>query len=387
MKKKKFVIFVVIIVLAFGGFMIYNSQKKPKVDVVKTTTVENGDIQTWLSTDAILKSKSTKDFYGTSGLTVNKVYVEVGDAVKKGDLLLDYDISDLEDAVEQARLQYDNAVLNKQELIRQNEQIQEDMDDMDAEMLRLDGSDNPQDIARLQSLIQQREAMKTISAEKFQLMDNSIALAKMGLDSAIERLGKVKDGLSADRDGVVTALSAKEDAPLSPAAPAVVLQDVKNLKGVIKLGKYDAAKIRLGQPCRIENAGKTYEGTLTYIAPAATASMGMAGQDALLEAELDIINSDSTLKIDFKVSVEILTGEENDVLIVPVECINYDKDDNSFVFIVTDGKAVRAPVKLGLQSDTEAEVLEGVKAGDKVILNPSLTITDGLPVMEEEPVK
>jgi HlyD family secretion protein len=380
MKKKVFAFIAILLVIAAVVFFL-NSRNQPKTVVVRTAQVQTGDIQTWLSTDATVKSKQTKDYYGSAGLTVNKVYVQVGDQVKKGTVLLDYDITDLEMAVRQAEIQYENAVINKRELTKQNERIKEDIADMEAEMLRLDGSTNPQDIARLQTLIQQRDAMETISQEKFELMDNNIALAELAVESAVSRLNKVKDGLVADMDGVVTALNATEDTTLSPAAPSVVLQDLNKLKGIISLGKYDAAKIALGQECILTNSGKTYEGVLSFISPAA--SMGMTSQNALLEAELDILNPDDGLKVDFEVGVEILTGEVKNTLKLPVESIYYDKNDNSFVYTITDGRAVLTPVKLGLQSDTEAQVLEGVKEGEKIILNPGADITNGTAVLEE----
>ena len=52
--------------------------------------------------------------------------------------------------------------------------------------------------------------MQTISDEKIKLMNNSVTLAKIGLDSARSRLDEVKDGLIADMDGKITALNAEE---------------------------------------------------------------------------------------------------------------------------------------------------------------------------------
>ena len=383
--KKKVVIIVILIVVALLSLMVIRNNRKIKPEVVRITAVDTGDIQNWLSTNALIESKESKEYIGTSGLTVKNVYFEVGATISKGDIILEYDLTDLKTAVEQAGIQYENAILNRTELLNQKQKLEDDMADMDANILRLNGSTNPQDIANMQALIQKRDAMQPISDEKVKLMDNSVGLAKISLNSAQERLDKVKDGIVSETDGVVTSLNAVENEPSSLSQPAAIVQNLSNLKAVISLGKYDAVKVKLGQSANIENSGHTYGGTVSFINPAA--SKGMAAQEAMLNADIDINDPDDLLKIDFDVSVDILIGEVKNVIKLPVECIKYDKDNNSSVFVVSDGKAVLTPVMLGMQSDTEVEVLEGVQKGDKVIMNPSTTLADGALVIEEGAAK
>ena len=181
------------------------------------------------------------------------------------------------------------------------------MADIEAEILRLDGSKDPQDLANLQALIQKRDVMQTISEEKIKMLENSAALAKIGLDTARSRLDDVKDGLISDMEGTVTALNAVEGAPLGMTQPAVVVQDLNNLKGVIYLGKYDAAKISTGQKAVLEYSGYYYDGVVSFISPAA--EINLAAQSAFLMAEIDIANPDALLKVDFDVNADILVGE------------------------------------------------------------------------------
>ena len=245
--KKKSIIIIVFAILAVIVAVRLLGRDRTDALTVRITEAEIGDIQSWLSTNALVQSSDAKSYYGTSGLKVTKIHVEVGDTVRKGDVILEYDISDLKAAVDQAEIQYENALLNLTDLIKQKEQVEEDMADIEAEILRLDGSKDPQDLANLQALIQKRDVMQTISEEKIKMLENSAALAKIGLDTARSRLDDVKDGLISDMEGTVTALNAVEGAPLGMTQPAVVVQDLNNLKGVIYLGKYDAAKISTGQ--------------------------------------------------------------------------------------------------------------------------------------------
>lgn len=380
-KRKILIIILVIAIIAIAAALKFCSGNKTIAQVVKVKEAEVGDIKSWLSTNAVIESGDTRNYYGTSGLKVKKIHVEVGDTVKKGDVLLEYDLTDLATAVEQAEIQYDNALLDRDRLISQKQQIEEDMADLEAEILRLDGSTDPQDLANLQTLIQKRESLQTISDEQIKQMDNSVALAKINLDTARSMLNEVKDGLVADIDGTVTALNAEEGAPLAMTQPAVVVQDLAHLKGVVQLGKYDAAKIRTGQKATLEYSDHVYEGEVSYISP--TASTDMTSNSTYIKAEIVIKNPDAVLKVNFDVDADILVGEVSNVIKLPVECIKYDKEYNTSVFVVENGIAKLTPVRLGLQSDSEVEVLEGLKAGDQVILNPPMDLNDGTPVMVE----
>lgn len=380
MKKRVIIIIIIAAIAVFAAVKILGKDRSGAL-TVKVAEARTGDIQSWLSTNALIQSDDVKSYYGTSGLKVTKVHVEVGDKVKKGDVLLEYDISDLETALKQAEIQYDNALLNLQDLMNQKKDIEDKMADLEAEILRLDGSDDPQDVANLQTLIQKRDSMQTISDEQIKQLNNSVSLAKISLDSARSKLNEVKGGLVADIDGTVTAVNAVEGATLAMAQPAVIVQNLDRLKGVIYLGKYDAAKIKVGQKAILEYSGNEYDGVVSFISPAA--SRDLTSQNATLMAEIDIINPDEHLKVDFDVNADILVGEAEDVLKIPVECIRYDKQNNTSVFVVENGVARLKQVTLGLQSESEVEILEGISPGDKVILNPSADLTDGMPVVAE----
>jgi HlyD family secretion protein len=383
MKKKALVITGIILIAAVLLVAMTAGRRGVKPEVVKTASVIKGDLKSYLSTNAVIQSKNTKDYIGAAQLTVKSVNVKVGDKVKKGQVMLNYDLYDLNSNLAQAQLQYSNAVLQKKELIDQKKQVEDTIANLDIEIKQMEASKNPTDKVQLQTLKQQRESIQPISDEKVALMANSVSLAKIALDSAASKLEKYKEGIVADFDGVVTQLNAVEQSTLNPAQPAIVIQQLNNLKAVVSLGKYDAAKVKLGQEAVLKNGNKQYQGVVSFINPAAESTVSAAGQDTSLEAEIDIINKNPDLKVDFGVNVDILLGSSKNVLTIPVECIKYDKDGNSSVFTLVDGKAKQVSVNLGLQSDTEAEVVSGLSLGDSVILNPSISIKEGTAVKNE----
>ena len=388
MKKKRRIITAIIIVAIIAlTIVIVNSQSKVKPFPVRTSEVIKGDIETVLSTNALIESKQTKDYMGKAQYTVESVNFEVGDKVKAGDVLLYYEVKDYENAVLQAQIQYDNALLNKAELLEQKKDIEDEIKQMDEKIFILDGSTNPEDIANLQSLIQARKSMQEISDEKIMLMDNSISLAKLQLDTYTDTLNEAMKGIVAEFDGVVTQVNATESLPLSMAQPAFIIQQLDNLKGVISMGKYDAAKIQVGQRVTLKYESYTYEGRVSFIEPVASKDISMGSTDATILAEIDIINPDEHLKINFDVNADILIASEKQVLKLPTECLRYGKDDDISVFIIKDGFAILTPVTIGIQSDIAVEIKSGLSEGDVVISTPPESITDGAAVIPEGDIK
>lgn len=385
-KKRRGIITVIIIAIFVLTIVIVNSQSKDKTLTVKTVEVVKGDVETILSTNALIQSKKTKEYMGKAQYTVDSVNFEVGDKVKAGDVLLTYKTKDYENAVLQARIQYDNALLNKAELLEQKKDIEDEIKKLDEEIFILDGSSNPEDIAKLQTLIQARKNIQEINDEKIMLIDNSIELAKLQLDTYTDTLNEALEGIVAEFDGVVTQVNATESLPLSMAQPAFVVQQLDNLKGVIKLGKFDAAKIQLGQKVTLKYESYKYEGTVSFIEPVASKDITMGATDATIVAEIDIINPDEHLKINFDVDTDISVAKVTQVLKLPTECLKYSKDDTS-VFVLKEGIAVLTPIEIGIQSDTEVEVIKGLSEGDIVISTPAEYITDGIAVIPEGDIK
>lgn len=83
------------------------------------------------------------------------------------------------------------------------------------------------------------------------------------------------------------------------------------------------------------------------------------------------------------VQVDIEADHRTNVLIVPMAAIVRDGDETA-VFVVAGGKAKRQAVELGVSDGTNVEIVTGVKAGDKVIVEGQAGLPDGAPVTEGE---
>jgi HlyD family secretion protein len=386
-----------IVIVVVGSFIAYRTANKGKAKVVqvKTAAATQGEVKSYLSTTGTVKSKNSKDYFPLQG-KVRKVNVKVGDAVKKDQILVEYEVADANVAVKQAQIQYDNAVLTKQMQTNSNAEMKNKMADLDKQIADLDNQitaakQNPLDAAKIPGLEADKARIKAsrdplklpFTNEQLKQADNAIALAKITLDNAKQNLSKSQDKIVAEADGVVTAVNVVEGATsMAAAQAAVTVQDIENLKVQVSVGKYDADKIQIGQEATIKSGDKEYKGKVAVIDPAAKKSVSSTGSETTLGMEIDILEKPERLKIDFDADVDILLGQVENAVKVPAESIKTNKEDKAFVYIVEGDKALEKQVKLGLQSDMESQVLEGIKAGDRVILNPGETVKNGTLVKE-----
>ena len=356
--KKKIIIGVVLVAIIgiIGGIQITSKNKK-QITTVKTSKVVIGDVKMYLSTTGTIESKKEKDYMVSSTAKISNVNVSIGDKVKEGDTLLTYDTADLSSQVSSAQIEYNNALSQKQDAVNK---------DSDAKITIANTADTQVNVSTISSAKQ-----NLLSNEKIKQLDYAIASAKITLRSANTKLSQNSDIIS-NIAGVVTTVNVVSGQTGSQGT-AIVVQDISNLKAIVKVGKYDAAKIAIGQVSTIMSNGKIYKAKVSQIYPTATVNTTAAGGDTTLTVELDVLEAAPQLKVNFDSDVDILLKQVLNVVKVPAEAVLTNKDGSTYLFVVSDGKAVQKIVKLGVQSDTDMEIVSGVKVGESVILNPGST--------------
>ncbi|EJO5346161.1 efflux RND transporter periplasmic adaptor subunit [Clostridium botulinum] len=350
-KKTKIITGVILVIVLLLALVIFNTKKNNNISV-KTVKVTKGNIESYLSTTGSVISKNRKEYFGVQG-KVKKVNVKVGDKVKKGQTLINFDMPELENARERAQLQYENAILQKDELISQKNSTE--------------GKMNP------------------ISSEKIKQAENSVRLAELEIEDANNKINENGGSIVADTNGIVTEVNVQDGGVSAGTEPLIVVQNVDDLKVSISLGKYDSSKVKKDMKAFIKSDGKKYEGKVDFIAPTAKKVTKAAGvNDTSLDCEIYLSkNNVKDLKIGFDVDVDILLGESKNIFKIPLESIKTDKYNKTYVYVIKEGKAKQKPVQLGIQSDMEAEIISGLKSGEKVILNPNDSIKNGISVQEK----
>lgn len=186
----------------------------------------------------------------------------------------------------------------------------------------------------------------------------------------------VANGLKADMDGVVTGMQVTEGAPITAGGALVTVASNEQVHVTINLSKSDLAKVKEGQKADVTIAGHTYEGEVSFINHVAVTN---SNNMPVVEAQIAITNADESIYLGIEAKVVIYAQKSENVLLVPVETVNSDKDGD-FVYVVENGIVVRKDVVTGVSSDSYIEVVSGLKEKDQVMTDISIDITEGMEV-------
>jgi RND family efflux transporter MFP subunit len=104
-----------------------------------------------------------------------------------------------------------------------------------------------------------------------------------------------------------------------------------------------------------------------------------------LLAEIDVPNPDGALTPGIYCTVELQIPRKTPSLLVPANAIIFNRDGLQ-VAVVQNGVAHIQKISVARDLGTQVEVHDGVKAGDQVILNPTVDLMDGTQVRPRAPV-
>jgi len=157
---------------------------------------------------------------------------------------------------------------------------------------------------------------------------------------------------------------------LETTSRVFVVVDLSSVQVRVSVPPGDLARVRRGQRVRVRvDAGATpHEGTVEYLSPVADE------RTRTVEARLSLPNADGSLRPGLFASARVVVEEAAVPLAVPVEAVL--RHENGDVVFVREGEGefeVR-PVKLGRRDDKAVEILEGLKAGEHVVVKNAFTL-------------
>jgi RND family efflux transporter MFP subunit len=120
--------------------------------------------------------------------------------------------------------------------------------------------------------------------------------------------------------------------------------------------------------------GKTFMGRVVAVAPSVDPSTNVGG------VRIRIANPGALLKLGMYLNAQIQVETHKNALIIPAEAIYRDESGKPIVYEVNGGVAKVADVTPGIESNGKAEILEGVKEGDTIILSGGYGLGDGTKV-------
>ena len=184
-------------------------------------------------------------------------------------------------------------------------------------------------------------------------------------------------------DGRVLKIIAESEQVVPAGAPLIELGDPRDLEIVIDFLSRDAVRIEVGEPARIESWGgdKVLTARVRRIEPTGFTKVSALGiEEQRVKVILDFTGPSEEwrqLGHGYRVIGRVVVWHSDDVLQVPLGALFREGDDWA-VFVVADGRARRRLVKIGERNVHAAQVLDGLKYGEQVVLHPSDRVHDGV---------
>ncbi len=187
----------------------------------------------------------------------------------------------------------------------------------------------------------------------------------------------------------------------SPVSGRVLRIDQESA-GVVMPG---ASLVELGDPASLEVVVEVLTADAVRIAPGAAVRLERWGGDAPLHAHVRVVEPSAFTKISalgveeqrtnvlvdiddarelwqrlgdgYRVEAGIVTWRQEGVTIVPASA-TFRRGEDWAAFVDVDGRARLRTVKLGQRGAVDVQVLSGLSAGDRVVVHPSSSVTDGV---------
>jgi len=173
--------------------------------------------------------------------------------------------------------------------------------------------------------------------------------------------------------GIVTGVMVRESVPALPGVPLITVSDTSSFKVLAAVPEEEIARVKVGDKARVWCVGSSmgeYAAIVTRIFPTAHKVLRGTTTETVVDVELELEESNETLKPGFTARVNILAGEDYTMLTVPYEAIRQDENNNEYVYVYQDGKLKKNPVITGKELTNEVEILSGLDPDSIVIYNP-----------------
>jgi HlyD family secretion protein len=186
-------------------------------------------------------------------------------------------------------------------------------------------------------------------------------------------------------NGRVLRVLQESAAVVTPGTPLVELGDPSDLEVEIDVLSRDAVRIAPGDLVLLEHWGGTrpLRGQVRTIEPSGftkISTLGVEEQRVYVIVDLvEPIEERATLGDGFRVEARVVIDEARDVLKVPTSAL-FRVGRDPAVFLVKDDVVHQQKLKVGRQNGLEAEILEGLAEGDRVVLHPSDRVEEGVKV-------
>lgn len=368
-RRRRWIWLVAVLVVLAGAGGAWWRTRAPAAAAVATELVTVGPIEDAITAVGSLTPIRDVDVGAQVSGQLTRVHVAIGDTVKEGDLIAEIDPATVKNTIE----------LDEAELANLKAQ--------------LEGKKAAQGLK--QAVAQRQRALassKGISQNDLDTAESELAVANADIASLEAQIRKQEAKLAGDRvdlayttiyapmTGTVVDQTSKEGVTLNAnqTAPTIVtLADLSTMTVEAQVSEADVGKLAPGMRAYFTLLGqpdRRFEGTLRQIKPTPDTDNNVI----LYYALFDVPNPDGKLMIDMSAQVHFVLGASDKAVLVPTAALSGIKASpdgmTATVRVLTEqGDVENRSVKLGIRNRVKAEVVDGLQAGERVIVAQAST--------------
>jgi RND family efflux transporter MFP subunit len=358
------------IVLAFVGAVIYSGiHSRAAAESRLKQQTEEGAIPTvsvifprqGAPTNEIVLPGVTQAFtdapiYARTNGYLKHWYFDIGARVKKDQLLAEIDTPEVDQQLQQARADLENAQANL--------------------AIAKITADRWQGLVQDGSVSQQEtdQALSNLKAVQATVQSNAANVRRLEQLQSFEKVYAPFDGIITARQ---TDIGALIDAGASTQPRELFhMVAIRTLRVYVAVPEVYSPSVRSGGTATLtldEFPGETFRGTIVRN----TNSIDLASRTLLVEVDID--NATGRLLPGAYVFVHLKLPDQTRSLVVSSNTLIFRKEGLQ-VGLVRDGKAVLVPVKIGHDFGNTVEIISGLQPSDAAIVDPPDSLVDGMPV-------
>lgn len=349
----------------------------PHAEAPAAAVVRRGDLEATVTATGKIEPRAYVDLGAQASGQLRRILVHVGDFVEQGQLL-----AEIDPQVQAAKVDADEAQLAQlnANLVEQQANVEYAADALER-YAKLVGADS---VARL-TYEQGRRESKTAAA-KADAIRAQILQMQSTLKADQVALGYTK--IFAPMSGTVVSIDAREGQTLNAtySTPQLLrIADLSTMTVWTQVSEADVARLREGMPVYFTTLGhgdRRWAARLRQILPAPQKPDRPAGSDSnapppaqagvvvLYTALFDVDNAAGDLRPEMTAQVFFIAAEARNALIVPVAALRADGGEGAARVTILDvsGGESEREVRVGLRTRFEAEVVSGLREGERVVV-------------------
>ena len=304
---------------------------QPKAQTVKVQPAAKQEVKQDGSYSATVQAFAVNNIAPQSGGRIQKINVEVGDYVGKGQILAEMD-----------RVQLDQA------------------------KLRLSNAET--ELGRLKQLYEQGG----LAQSDYEAAELNYKVSKSTYDNLVENTI-----LRSPITGVVTARYYDRGDMYGMASPIFTVQQITPVKILVGISEGDYTKVSKGDKVTLSVdalPGKTFSGTIKRIYPT------IDPMTHTVNVEVQVPNTDRQLRPGMYAKVNVTFGHNRSIVVPDAAVVRLQGSGQRNVFVVENGVAVQKEVTLGRHFDGQYEILSGLEEGEQVVVKGGSALRNGAQV-------